>query len=93
MIGQESSFQPRLFYHRIHLGRRIPKDHILRKIQGQIDFYFIYHEVKGFYGDNGAMTRDIRSFLDTIHFNIVRVVVDCRLRECKPTEIIGGCEI
>jgi transposase len=56
MMGQESSFQPKLFYHQINLEQRVPKNHILRKIQEQIDFDFIYDEVKGFYGDNGNVS-------------------------------------
>ena len=53
MMGQESSFQPKLFYHQINLEQRVPKSHILRKIQEQIDFDFIYDEVKESYGSNG----------------------------------------
>ncbi len=31
MMGQESSFQPKLFYHQINLDQRVPKSHILRE--------------------------------------------------------------
>jgi transposase len=56
MMGQESSFQPKLFYHQINLEQRVSKNHLLRKIQEQIDFDFIYHEVKDYYGDNGNVS-------------------------------------
>lgn len=56
MMGQESSFQPKLFYHQINLEQRVPKSHLLRKIQEQIDFDFIYDEVKDYYGDNGNVS-------------------------------------
>jgi transposase len=55
-MGQESRFQPKLFYHQINLEQRVPKNHILRKIQEQIDFNFIYGEVKDCYGDNGNVS-------------------------------------
>src|SRR4030043_2045100 len=56
MMGQESSFQPKLFYHQINLEQKVPKSHLLRKIQEQIDFEFIYREVKDYYGDNGNVS-------------------------------------
>ena len=56
MMGQEGSFQPKLFYHQINLEQRVPKNHLLRKIQEQIDFDFIYDEVKDSYGDNGNVS-------------------------------------
>ena len=55
-MGQESSFQPKLFYHQINLEQRVPRNHLLRKIQGQIDFDFIYQEVKDTYGGNGNVS-------------------------------------
>jgi transposase/uncharacterized protein (UPF0179 family) len=56
MMGQERGFQPKLFYHQINLGQRVPRDHILRKIEEKIDFGFIYAEVKDTYGDNGNVS-------------------------------------
>jgi transposase len=56
MMGQEANFQPKLFYHQINLEQKVPKNHLLRKIQEQIDFDFIYHEVKDYYGDNGNVS-------------------------------------
>jgi transposase len=56
MMGQESSFQSKLFYHQINLEARVPNNHLLRKIQDQIDFNFIYDEVKNLYGGNGNVS-------------------------------------
>jgi transposase len=55
-MGHEDGFQPKLFYHQINLEQKVPKNHLLRKIQEQIDFDFIYHEVKDYYGDNGNVS-------------------------------------
>ena len=56
MMGHQSGFQPKLFYYNANLEKRIPQDHILRKIQQTIDFDFIYHEVQDTYGDNGNVS-------------------------------------
>ncbi len=56
MMGQQEGFQPKLFYHQINLEQRVPKDHLLRKIEEKIDFDFIYGEVKDTYGDNGNVS-------------------------------------
>ena len=56
MMGYQSPFQPKLFYHHVNLEKRVPHSHILRKIQGTIDFDFIYREVKDTYGDNGNVS-------------------------------------
>jgi len=52
MMGYESDGQQKLFYN-VNIEKRIPKDHILRKIKDKIDFNFIYTEVKDMYGYNG----------------------------------------
>ena len=56
MMGYQGGFQPKIFYHQISLEQRVPKDHLLRKIQEKIDFDFIYAEVKDTYGDNGNVS-------------------------------------
>jgi transposase len=56
MMGYQPGFQSKFFYHQINLDQRVPRDHILRKIQEQIDFDFIYAEVKDRYGDNGNVS-------------------------------------
>ena len=55
-MGYQPGFQSKLFYHQINLDQRVPRDHVLRKIQEQIDFDFIYAEVKDSYGDNGNVS-------------------------------------
>ena len=56
MRGRDSGSQPKLFYHNMNLEKRIPANHILRKIHNTIDFNFIYREVKATYGDNGNVS-------------------------------------
>lgn len=56
MMGQQEGFQPKLFYHQINLERRVPEEHLLRKIRERIDFDFIYGEVRDTYGDNGNVS-------------------------------------
>jgi transposase len=56
MMGQQEGFQPKLFYHQINLEQRVPRDHLLRKIQEKIDFDFVYREVQDTYGDNGNVS-------------------------------------
>ena len=56
MMGYQSDFQPKLFYHCINLEQRVPQNHILRKIEEKIDFHFIYAQVKNSYGDNGNVS-------------------------------------
>jgi len=52
MMGHQSGFQPKLFYYNANLEKRIPEDHILRKLYQTIGFDFIYHEVQDTYGDS-----------------------------------------
>ena len=54
MMGRQSKVQNKLFYTAINLEQRVRKNHILRKVKRQIDFYFIYNEVKDKYGINGS---------------------------------------
>ncbi len=56
MMGFQKDLQPKLFYHSINLDERIPSNHILRKMRNQIDFDFIYKEVKDLYGGNGNVS-------------------------------------
>ena len=46
MMGRKRSSQSKLFYHRINLEKRVRKDHILRMIDQNIDFDFVYKEVE-----------------------------------------------
>jgi transposase len=56
MMGCQNGFESKLFYHQINLEKRVPRDHLLRKIQEKIDFDFIYAEVRETYGDNGNIS-------------------------------------
>jgi hypothetical protein len=42
MMGQQTGTQPKIFYPHMNLDQRVPRTHLLRKIQEQIDFNFIY---------------------------------------------------
>lgn len=56
MMGKNKSTQLKLFYQRINLGKRIRKNHILRAVDQNVDFDFIYKEVEHFYGTNGNVS-------------------------------------
>jgi transposase len=56
MMGYQAGFQSKLFYRQIDLEQRVPHNHLLRKIQAQIDFDFIYVEVKDSYGHHGNVS-------------------------------------
>jgi len=53
MMRRESTCQPKLFYSNFNIEKRIPQNHILRRIKRAIDFDFTYDEVKDTYGHNG----------------------------------------
>jgi transposase len=56
MMGHQSDYQQKLFITGFNLDKRIPQDHILRKISAKIDFDFIYNEVKDTYGVKGNVS-------------------------------------
>ena len=53
MMGQQTGIQPKIFYPHMNLEQRVPRTHLLRRIQEQIDFKFIYAEVRDAYGAMG----------------------------------------
>jgi transposase len=55
-MGQQNGFQEKLFITGFNLDKRIPENHILRKISETIDFDFIYREVKHTYGAKGNVS-------------------------------------
>jgi len=55
-MGQQTGIQPKIFYHHVNLEQRVPRTHLLRRIQEQIDFNFIYAEVRDAYGGNGNVS-------------------------------------
>jgi len=56
MMGFQSDQQPKLFYPSINLEQRIPDQHVLRRIRSQVDFDFIYDEVRDRYGIKGNVS-------------------------------------
>jgi len=56
MMGQQTGNQPKIFYPHMNLEQRVPRTHLLRRIQEQIDFNFIYAEVRDAYGSNGNVS-------------------------------------
>jgi len=56
MMGRQKRVQRKLFYTKLNLDQRVPKDHILRKVAKYIDFDFTYKEVKDDYGINGNVS-------------------------------------
>jgi transposase len=58
MMGKPNQLEPKLFYHGVSLGRRIPQDHPLRKIGKLVDFNFISSKVADLYGTRGNKSVD-----------------------------------
>ena len=56
MMGKQAPQDAKLFYYDISLERRIPKNHLLRKIKDILDFDFVYPLVKDCYGKNGNVS-------------------------------------
>jgi len=56
MMGEQTGLQPKIFYPHMNLEQRVPRTHLLRRIQEQIDFNFIYAEVRDAYGSNGNVS-------------------------------------
>jgi transposase len=56
MMGEQTGLQPKIFYPHMNLEQRVPQTHLLRRIQEQIDFNFIYAEVRDAYGSNGNVS-------------------------------------
>jgi transposase len=55
-MGRQSSYQYKFFMTGFSLEKRIPKDHVLRRILNKVDFDFIYEDVKDTYGENGNVS-------------------------------------
>jgi transposase len=56
MMGEQKGHQPKIFYPHMNLEQRVPRTHLLRRIQEQIDFNFIYAEVRDTYGSKGNVS-------------------------------------
>ena len=50
--------QTELWVEPVNLGRRIPEDHFLRKLNKMLDLGFVREEVAKFYGRNGNVSVD-----------------------------------
>lgn len=50
--------QTELWVEPVNLGRRVPEDHILRKLNKMLDLSFVREEVAKFYGRNGNVSVD-----------------------------------
>lgn len=58
MMGAEKRPSEKLFYYNLSLEDRIPRDHILRRILGAVDFGFVRAAVSQYYGHNGHRSED-----------------------------------
>jgi transposase len=56
MMGKDKTVQESLFSYNVSLDARVRKDHVLRKIQQNVDFGFIYKEVEHLYGERGNVS-------------------------------------
>lgn len=56
MMSYQSESEPTLFCYNVNLAKRVPQKHILRRIKKEIDFDFIYAEVKDTYGTKGNLS-------------------------------------
>ena len=50
--------QAELWVEPVNLGRRVPEDHLLRKLNKMLDLSFVREEVAKFYGRNGNVSVD-----------------------------------
>ena len=58
MMGKAQSLEPKLFYGRLNVSDRIPRDYPLRRIKEMVDFGFVRKEVAALYGYNGNESLD-----------------------------------
>jgi hypothetical protein len=56
MMGKQQPREAKLFYYGLSLGQRIPRDHLLRKVQTMVDFDFTYALVQKHYGVKGNVS-------------------------------------
>ena len=58
MLGPQKKPTEKLFYYNLSLEKRIPQDHILRRVAEVIDFGFVRRKVAQYYGYNGHKSED-----------------------------------
>ena len=56
MVGRQAPQETKLFYYDICLERRIPQNHLLRKVKDIMDFDFVYPIVRDYCGKNGNVS-------------------------------------
>ena len=56
--GMAVQHEPKLFYTGVNLAERIPEDHILRRLNAELDFGFVRSAVAESYGNNGNESID-----------------------------------
>jgi len=57
-MGAQKQQAEKLFYYNLSLEKRIPKDHILRRVAEVVDFGFVRERAARFYGYNGHESED-----------------------------------
>ena len=57
-MGPRKQGGGKLFYYGVKLGKRIPDDHLLRRIEELVDFGFVRKRVAESYGRNGHVSED-----------------------------------
>lgn len=57
-MGPRRAGEEKLFYYGVHLGQRVPEDHVLRRIEELVDWGFIRKRVAPRYGRNGHVSED-----------------------------------
>ena len=58
MMGKVKRGTGNLFYYGFNLERRIPRDHVLRRVLEKVDFSFVRQQVRDRYGYNGNVSED-----------------------------------
>ena len=58
MMGTEKQGEGKLFYYGFSLEKRVPKDHLLRRVDEALDFSFVRRSVVQTYGHNGHESED-----------------------------------
>ncbi len=58
MMGKVRKRQEDLFHYGFNLERRVPKDHVLRRVLKKVDFRFVREQVRDHYGTNGNASED-----------------------------------
>lgn len=58
MMGKVRRRQEDLFYYGFKLERRVPQEHVLRRVLEKVDFSFVREQVRDHYGTNGNASED-----------------------------------